>query len=100
MVQQRPGASVPTAFGVFPSSSFLKVSGGRAGRGGWWVMVTDHRSITTPLTAAVPQAQREQEQGAATFGRVSVPCAAGQGHTERVLLTPELLQRLQGHFVC
>ncbi|XP_050566215.1 dynactin subunit 1 isoform X2 [Cygnus atratus] len=69
VVQQRPGASVPTAFGVFPSSSFLK-------------------------------AQREQEQGAAAFGRVSVPCAAGQGHTERVLLTPELLQRLQGHFVC
>uniref|UniRef100_A0A8B9TEW6 Dynactin subunit 1 n=1 Tax=Anas platyrhynchos TaxID=8839 RepID=A0A8B9TEW6_ANAPL len=69
VVQQHPGASVPTAFGVFPSSSFLK-------------------------------AQREQEQGAAAFGRVSVPCAAGQGHTERVLLTPELLQRLQGHFVC
>eukprot|EP00075_Anas_platyrhynchos_P022444 XP_027311697.1 dynactin subunit 1 isoform X3 [Anas platyrhynchos] len=47
VVQQHPGASVPTAFGVFPSSSFLK-------------------------------AQREQEQGAAAFGRVSVPCGPGR----------------------
>lgn len=33
VVQQHPGASVPTAFGVFPSSSFLKVSRGQVGWG-------------------------------------------------------------------
>lgn len=26
MVQEQPGAGVPTSFGAFPSSSFLKVS--------------------------------------------------------------------------
>ena len=40
MVQQQPGAGVPTSFGVFPSSSFLKVSaepgGTAAPRGAAW----------------------------------------------------------------
>ncbi|KAM6076909.1 dynactin subunit 1 isoform 3-T3 [Chlamydotis macqueenii] len=65
MVQQQLGASVPSAFGVFPSSSFLK-------------------------------AQQEREQGLAFYGRVSFPCAAGQGRAHRLLLTPPLLRELRG----
>ncbi|NXK48921.1 DCTN1 protein, partial [Chauna torquata] len=68
MIQQHPGASVPTDFGVFPSSSFLK-------------------------------AKKEEEEGMAYFGKVTVPCPPGHGQAQRVLLTPELLQQLQGHFV-
>ncbi|XP_065490597.1 dynactin subunit 1 isoform X3 [Caloenas nicobarica] len=67
MVQQQLGASVPTNFGTFPSSSFLK-------------------------------AKQEQEAGMAHYGRVTFPCAPGQGREHRLLLTPDLLHRLRSHF--
>ncbi|XP_015705658.1 dynactin subunit 1 isoform X2 [Coturnix japonica] len=50
-------------------------------------------------SSAFLKAQREQEQGLTRFGRVSIPCAAGHGREQRVLLTPELLLQLQRHFV-
>lgn len=34
----------------------------------------------------------------AHYGRVSFPCAPGQGREHRLLLTPELLHRLRSHF--
>ncbi|XP_075276312.1 dynactin subunit 1 isoform X1 [Opisthocomus hoazin] len=66
-VGQQLGAGVPTTFGTFPSSSFLK-------------------------------ARQEREEGPACCGRVSFPCAPGQGRRHRLLLGPELLHRLRGHF--
>lgn len=102
MVQQQPGAGVPTSFGVFPSSSFLKVSaepgGTAAPRGAAW----GSRGGRTPPAhrrRSAPQAQREKQHGLTRFGRVSIPCAPGHGREQRVLLTPELLLQLQRHFV-
>ncbi|XP_054057758.1 dynactin subunit 1 isoform X6 [Rissa tridactyla] len=67
-VQQQLGASVPTNFGIFPSSSFLK-------------------------------AKQEQEEGMAYYGKVTFPCPPGHSQAHRLLLTPELLHKLQSHFV-
>ncbi|NXS42067.1 DCTN1 protein, partial [Balaeniceps rex] len=66
-VQQQMGASVPTNFGIFPSSSFLK-------------------------------AKQEKEEGMAYYGRVTFPCPPGHSQAHRLLLTPELLRKLQSHF--
>lgn len=53
-----------------------------------------------PLTAALPlQAKQEQEEGMAYYGKVTFPCPPGHSQAHRLLLTPELLHKLQSHFV-
>ncbi|XP_068005457.1 dynactin subunit 1 isoform X3 [Melanerpes formicivorus] len=44
------------------------------------------------------KAKREQEEGLSCYGRITFPCAPGQGQAHRLLLTPDLLHGLREHF--
>lgn len=131
-VQQQLGASVPTNFGIFPSSSFLKVRplvlggcGAMAKGGGGSGSSMLHPPCPIPSCrcpgGVVPgcrtggqapswlppaltvspfcQAKQEQEEGMAYYGKVTFPCPPGHSQAHRLLLTPELLHKLQSHFV-
>lgn len=99
-ILQRPGASIPTDFGTFPSVPFLKVGFFYPGPG---------RKAVGKLLPALPaflcllffllQAKEEEKDSAIYVGRVTFPCQPGHGQRHKLVLTPEQLHKLHSRLI-